>query len=256
MKAIFEKKGHFGLSCARVCGFLGFPPMFHPHGELLYVIKGNINTVIDGQEHTLKEGEISLVFPYITHSYDNAPDAEAIILLFDTDVVAFDKTLIKRKPTVTFTDGRFLFSLIDRAVTMAKIGKIKTALGYVNAILGELLEVIPTEETDGVTEDITVRILEYCTNHYTEDISIKSVSDALYISQSYVTKIFSNKLKYSFREYVNTLRIEKAKHLLCDGNKRIVDIMLECGFQNQSSFNRIFKDLCGVSPFNYRKYHT
>ncbi len=252
MKGIFEKKGHFGISCARVKGFMGFPPMFHPHGELLYVIKGSINTVIDGKEHTLKEGELSLLFPYLTHSYDNAPDAEAIIILFDPDAIAFDKILITRKPTVAFTDGKALFQLIDRAVTMAKNGKIKTAIGYINAILGELLEIIPTEAYDGITEDSAVKILEYCTNHYTEDISIKSISEATYISQSYISKIFSNKLKYSFREYINTLRIEKAKHLLENSNKRIVDVMLECGFKNQSSFNRVFKGICGVSPYEYR----
>ena len=82
---------------------------------------------------------------------------------------------------------------------------------------------------------------------------LKSVSDALFVSPSYISKIFAQKLKYSFREYINSLRIHKAKALLADPNRRIVDVMMDCGFQNQSSFNRVFLEICGISPREYQK---
>ncbi len=252
MKGIFEKKEHFGLSGVRVHGFKGYPPMFHTHGELLYVISGSINTVIDGKEHTLREGEISLLFPYLTHSYDDAPEAEAIIILFDPAVIAFDNTVLTKKLAVSFTDGKEYFGMLDRAVALIKTGRIKTALGYINAVIGELLEVLPIEDSYCISEDTAVKILEYCTEHFTDDITVKSVSEALYVSQSYISKTFSNKLRYGFREYINTLRIEKSKSLLKSSDKKIVDIMLECGFKNQSSFNRVFREMCGVSPYEFR----
>ena len=73
MRGIFEKKDHFGLSAKKVSGFQGYPPMFHTHAELIYVMKGSINTIVDGQTHILQEGELLLLFPYLTHSYNNAP---------------------------------------------------------------------------------------------------------------------------------------------------------------------------------------
>lgn len=256
MKGIFEKKQQFYLSGRRVLGFKGFPPMFHTHAEILYVIKGCIRTTVDGNVHMLREGELLVLFPYLPHSYDSAPDAEVIILLFDPAVVAFDNTLLTKKPACHYTDGKAYFPMLDRAVALLRQDKIKTALGYLNAVIGELLEIIPLEDADGSAGDTAVKILEYCTEHFTEDITLKSVAQALYVSQSYVSKIFSNKLKYSFREYINFLRINKAKSLLQHSDKRIVDVMFECGFKNQSSFNRIFRNSCGMSPQEYRRTGT
>ena len=252
MKGVFEKKEQLYLSGRRVLGFKSWPPMFHIHAELLYVIKGCIRTTVDGKVHILQEGELLVLFPYLPHSYDNAPDAEAIIILFDPMVLSFDNTLLTKKPACHYTDGRAFFPMLDRAATLLNQGKIKTAMGYLNAVLGELLEIMTLVDADTNAGDTAVKILEYCTEHFAEDITIKSVADALYISQSYVSKIFSNKLKYSFREYINFLRINKAKSLLQHSDKRIVDVMFECGFQNQSSFNRIFRSYCGISPKEYK----
>ena len=129
----------------------------------------------------------------------------------------------------------------------------KVAFGYLNAIIGEILgktELYPAESPEA---DVTTRVLRYCSEHFKEDISISSVASALYISTSYVSKLFSGKLKYKFREYINALRIEEAKRLLSNSDLQIVEVMLECGFKNQSSFNRVFAQICGTTPYQYRK---
>ncbi len=252
MKGIFEKKEHFGLMAKKVTGFRGFPPMFHTHGELIFVLKGSIHMTVDGNEYDLREGEIALLFPYLTHSYDDAPDTEAIIILFDPDVIAFDKTFLTKKPACHYTDGGAFGEMLQRAVDLTECGRIKTALGYINAVIGELLELLPLEDADRIGEDVIAKILEYCTEHFTENITVKQIAEDLYVSQSYISKIFSNKLKYGFREYINAMRIDKARSLLENSNKKIVDIMYECGFENQSSFNRVFRSICGVSPKEYR----
>ena len=126
-------------------------------------------------------------------------------------------------------------------------------MGYINAVIGEFLETTPMEEADNTSEDAVAKILSYCAEHCTENITINSVAESLYLSPGYVSKIFSQKLKYGFREYINALRINMAKSLLKNPEKRITDVMLACGFVNQSSFNRVFRDICGVSPKDFRK---
>lgn len=253
MKGIFEKKDRFGLRALKVSSFIGYPPMFHTHGELIYVIKGSIQTVVDGKEHTLSAGEISLLFPYLTHSYETNPNAEAIILLFDPSATVFNRILLTHKPLCHYTDGHALLPMLERAVVMAKRGRIKAAVSYLNVILGELFEVLILVENPEPSDNAVVRILEYCSEHFSENITVKQISEALYLSQSYISKIFSDKLKYSFREYINSLRIDKARALLEQTDKKIIDIMNDCGFSNQSSFNRVFRTICGLSPKEYRK---
>ncbi len=256
MKGTFEKKEHLYVRGVHTRGFIGYPPMFHSHCELIYVVKGSLNTVIDGQEKKLCEGELALVFPYQTHSYENAPDTEVIIILFSPTAIAFDNTFINFRPICNYTDGKVFFKMLDRAVALMRGGKTKTAMGYLNAVIGETLENMELERVDSAKEDTAVKILEYCTEHFCEEISVRSVSEALYISQSYVSKIFAFKLKYGFREYINTLRVDKAKVLLQETDKKVVEIMLDCGFKNQSSFNRIFKQMAGESPYEYRQSKT
>lgn len=252
MNAVFEKKEYFQISGTKVNGFRGYPPMFHPHGELLYVIEGSIPITVDGQFHLLQQGELAVLFPYQTHSYENAPDSSVLIMLFDPSATAFDNTLLSRRPADCYTDGAALFPLLDRSVTMLKAGKVKTATAYLNAVLGELLDILPLQTRSAARENITVRVLSWCAEHFTEDITVKSIADALYISQSYVSKIFSQKLRCSFRDYINSLRVHKAQELLENTDLRIVQIMAQCGFWNQSSFNRVFLESYGMSPRQFR----
>ncbi len=253
MKGIFERKEHFGLMARKIKGFIGYPPMFHTHCELLYVIKGSVKTVIDGKEKLLQAGELAFLFSYLTHSYEDAPDAEVIVLLFEPGNTLFTRTLLSKQPSIPFINGKAFAPILERIVVLEAEGKVKTATGYLNAVIGELLELLTLGESKAMESDVCVKVLAYCSEHFNREITVRSVAEALYISQSYVSKIFSDKLRYGFREYINALRIDQAKALLEQTERRIEDIMFECGFKNQSSFNRIFQARCGLSPREYRK---
>ena len=253
MQAVFEKKEYFQLTGTHITGFKGYMPMFHPHGELLHVIKGVIPITVDGKEHILQAGETAVLFPYLAHAYEDSPEAEALILLFDPRLTAFDTTLLTKKPLRCYTDEPRLCPLLHRAVEMRKRGRIKTAMAYVDAALGELLEILELIPSEGPTGDMTVQLLSYCAEHFTEDITVKALARALFISESYVSKLFSKNLRCSFRAYINGLRVQKARQLLEGTDLRIGQILAECGFQNQSTFNRIFRETTGLSPRQYRK---
>ena len=231
MKGVFEKKDYFELHGVCVDGFHGYPPMFHTHGELIYVVKGSIQICVDGKNHTLQEGEMSIVFPYLPHSYDDAPDAAALIVLFDPLATAFDNTFLTKKPISHCVDGHPFYGMLARAVELIKTGKKKTAMGYINAVIGEFLELTAMEDADNTAEDTTTKILIYCAEHFTENITVKSVSEALYLSSGYVSKIFSQKLKCGFREYINALRVNMAKSLLKNPEKlKWVNVYLSINF--------------------------
>lgn len=253
MDGIYEKREYFQLICRRFHGFRGYIPMFHPHGELVYVREGSVQLTVDGASRRLEAGELAVIFPYLTHSYENAPDSSVTILLFDPASTAFDNTLLQNKPKCFYTRAGDLAALLERAVDMHNAEKTKTAMAYLNAVLGELLELLPLQKREGDADDMIVQLMVYCAEHFAEDITVKDVAQALFISESYVSKLFAQKLKCSFRAYINTLRVNKAQTLLRDTEKKILQIMTACGFRNQSSFNRVFLELTGASPKAYRQ---
>ena len=73
------------------------------------------------------------------------------------------------------------------------------------------------------------------------------------MSKSYFCRILKDELGYTFTEYVNHLRVERAKLYLRDSTMSIADIAYAVGFDDQSYFTRIFKKLTNVSPGQYRK---
>lgn len=252
MNTVFEKKSPSYLNGKHFTFFDGFPPMFHAHLEFIYVTKGTIRTTIDGVTHTLQPGELCVLFPYLSHSYEDS-EAEGYLVLLDPGITAFNNTLLTKKPMCYHTDGRALAPLLERAVYMIRNQKAKTAIGYLNAIIGELLETLELEDAPDVAGNMVIKILEYCAENFSQPLTLQTVADALFVSPSYVSKIFSQRLKRSFREYINALRMDKAKTLLTETALPIGEVMFACGFSNQSSFNRVFQDFCGCTPKEFKK---
>ena len=182
MKAVFEKSNYFNIRVIKVKSFDGFPLMFHPHCEMIYVISGKIDMTIDGHEHTLSEGEISITFPYVTHSYERAPDAEAFIILFDPCVTGpYESSLMTKRPDFPFTDKiSHVLPILERIQGFMKSkepSQVTVAISYLSAIVGEALGVMELSEAVVDTQNISHQILTYCSEHFADDdISIGKIS--------------------------------------------------------------------------------
>ena len=105
-----------------------------------------------------------------------------------------------------------------------------------------------TDSGDGIGE----QALTYIQRHFREQISLKSVADKFYVSPSYLGRCLQKALKgSSFRQYLNDLRIREAKRLLRDTDKMIYEIAQDVGYADPKYFNRVFKEVEGVSESKY-----
>jgi len=89
--------------------------------------------------------------------------------------------------------------------------------------------------------------------HYAEDLSLGQVAKAMNTSTFYFCKMFKKATGINFTDYLSRVRIEKAKNLLLNPNLRISEIAFEVGFQSLTHFNRVFKNILGQSPSEYRE---
>ena len=96
------------------------------------------------------------------------------------------------------------------------------------------------------------RAKEFIRQNQAEDLSLGQVAKAVNTSKFYFCKLFKKATGLSFTNYVSRVRIEKAKNLLLNPNLRISEIAYEVGFQSLTHFNRIFKQIIGESPTDYR----
>jgi AraC-like DNA-binding protein len=96
---------------------------------------------------------------------------------------------------------------------------------------------------------------QFIEQHSGEELSLSKVANAVNISPNHLSEKFKLVTGMKFVDYVARLRIEKARHLLRNGDLRISEIAFAVGFQSLSQFNRVFKKLLGMSPTEYQASH-
>ena len=88
------------------------------------------------------------------------------------------------------------------------------------------------------------------------ELSLKSVSDELQISEKKLSYLLNQHMNVSFYDYINSLRVEEVKQKILDPSNSqytLLAIALECGFNSKTSFNRTFQRFEGITPSKYKK---
>lgn len=102
-------------------------------------------------------------------------------------------------------------------------------------------------------DDIVCTVQEFVVDNFTDnDMSLDMVAKHVYVHPSYVSRIFSKQFNTPFRSYINGLRIDLAAEMLLETDKSIGDICHEVGFSDHSYFNKVFKQMRGVTPSEFR----
>ncbi len=95
--------------------------------------------------------------------------------------------------------------------------------------------------------------VSYMERHYSEAITLQLVAENVFMSPNYFSSLFKKELQISFVEYLNRIRIERAKELLVHTFIKSYEIAERVGYADESYFGRMFKKATGMSPNAYRR---
>ena len=240
------------------CRTAEFPMLIHKQLELIYVIKGSAECIIDGKTYSLMPGDISLAFPYVSHAY-KFHESEYIMLFFQPELCEDYGLYLKdsklSEPVLRQWGDKLqglIWSAFEAHHSKTELGAL-LAKSYINAIMGEILSV--SALTNHVTEDHNIlnRVLIYCSKNYKQpDICISSLAREVGISPKYCSHIIGTLMNTNFRQYINALRMIEASRLVSNTDQPITNIAFDVGYDNQSTFNRIFLQTYGMTPTEYR----
>jgi|GEM_PF-1073008 len=231
---------------------LDYPAHIHEDVELVYIKKGTAVAYCDGTRYMLRENSFFIAFPNQVHHYVDSSNGEYILLIV--------------KPTShdLLFQGRPLMSACEdpdeHTVTLFKMaldeyetdGHTPVVEACLTAFFEKLFTFYRIEKSN-TTNSTVARILQYCSEHYREDIGITDIANALHISKSAVSHIFSGRLGISFSEHIHTLRLNDAVRLLKTGQYSVTEVAQMAGFPTIRTFNRVFRDQYGMSPSAFRK---
>lgn len=275
MQILYEHKDHDLLLQVNHNHFLKWPLHQHYYMEVLYFLEGSLCVQYkDSDEQyqtvTIRAGELLFLFPNVPHRYfpsddDTIPDFfgfnfspninERFQDIFLNNLPL--QALVKKEAIhedILFVFRKFMSS--DIVLEPAEI--VQTYLTLLcERLLSSLSLVKPFIPLKVLSNDESVHIINYIQKHFNEELTLDSISHATGIGKYNISRIFSSKLSTSLRTYINTLRIKYAQNQLLNTDQDITRILIDCGYQNQQTFNRIFKQACGITPTEYRsKYKS
>lgn len=102
-------------------------------------------------------------------------------------------------------------------------------------------------------ESVLGSILHYIQHNYASNITLESIAPLFGYNHSYLGKIFRKKMGVSFNEYIDRLRIEKAKTLLVQDNAKVYAISKQVGYKNVDYFHVKFRKYVNMSPVEFRR---
>ncbi|MGO2084021.1 response regulator transcription factor [Vagococcus sp.] len=114
----------------------------------------------------------------------------------------------------------------------------------------------PAKRSQFNTSDTPIcKALTYIEQNFNEDLTLNDIANYVHLSPQYFSRYFKKKMKISYIDYLNQLRIQSAKALLKETNLPIYRIASDLGFADANYFSRVFVKYEGDTPTVYRKIY-
>ncbi|MFF2481434.1 response regulator [Paenibacillus sp. NPDC058071] len=98
-------------------------------------------------------------------------------------------------------------------------------------------------------------VLDLIEQKYMTNLTLKSISEDVFISQSHLSTLFRQEMGINFLDYLHQYRIEKAKQLLMQDNGKVYTVAREVGYYDEAHFVRFFKKWAGMLPSQFKKQY-
>jgi len=256
------------------------PWHYHPEIELTLITKSKGTRFVGDNVERFKEDDLVLLGSNLPHYWRNdalyyKPNstemAEAMILRFSLDFLGKPLLLIPEMYAVKqlieeasqgisfgqitsdrvkpFLQKMHLAKGIDPLINFLEICKILSQAKDRRVLSKKIFgESNPMNDSDRMNQ-----VLNYIHLHLQENITLETVSNLANMNATAFCRYIKAKTNKTFIELLNDIRIAYACRLLLDGPRNISEICYDCGFNNLTHFNYIFKKITGTNPTNYRK---
>lgn len=250
----------------------------HSAIELLYVDQGCVRFFADDREYLVNEGEMILFRSNVIHrsrgvypgtaSYYCLKLKPSLLMEMSFDKRAAEYLLpfvfshpeapcVWSREQLESNGVRPCFEVLCREQKKKEYGYDVVMKSNAVAILALLMrELAPLKESDSINQNVARGIYDAILkihSEYAQNLTASDCARAVNMSYSHFSRSFQSVTGRSFREYLNQIRINRAKKALLESDKSITEIALSCGYENVSYFISLFRSSSGLTPLAYRK---
>ena len=136
--------------------------------------------------------------------------------------------------------------------SIRKFDNIKDLFGWYTDVYERVKKSVSNHLSRGYRKEIR-NAMDYMEKNLSREITLNEVAEYAGISPVYFSQLFKQQTGENFSEYLNKIRINKAKRLLEETNLKIYEVAYSSGFNQPQYFIKIFKEMVGMTPLDYRK---
>lgn len=253
-----------------------FPIHFHPEFEINYVFNAEGGKRVVGDHiGNIGRKELVMVGPNLYHGWENDQNTKTellheITIQFPREL--FEGNLIKRnllKPLLELLQNAnrgVLFSQETIEKVEPKLFSLSQKQGFDSFLLFQSLlfdlAVSPKQQlltnlsfqrqNDFHNSERIEKVYKYIKKNYAQKLKLEEAANMVNMSVISFSRLIKQRTGKSFVDFTNEIRLGYATRWLIESNKSVSEICFECGFNNISNFNRIFKKKQGCTPSEFR----
>lgn len=243
-----------------------FPNHFHEFYVIGFIEGGRRHLCCKGKEYDVSAGDLILFNPRDNHycAPVNREPLDYRAVNIDVDVMKKAVYEITGKEfTPHFTQNVVYHSEICQSLhdvyqtilnQAPKLEKEEALFFLLEQVLEEYATPFETVAMKEPSDQVKV-LCDYMNEHYDENITLDELLSMTSFGKSYLLRIFTKQIGVSPYRYLQTIRLDKAKHFL-EGGIAVADAAIMAGFSDQSHFTNFFKEFIGLTPKQYQRIFT
>ena len=247
-----------------------YPLHWHNAIEIIMPLTNSFEAICDGVPYLLSERDV-LIIPAGTMHLLKAQPGRRLIFQLDNRAIADNPALTDLSSLLATTllinseyDRDLLISLNntlkDVYILYSEFEDLAEVRIYIN-ILNMLTRIREHQlssvdlEDDGKYSDKFRNILKYIDMNYMNDITLDDLADMAGYSKYHFSRIFKKYCNTTFIAFLNQRRIKAAEMLLLNEEMSVTNVAMQVGFSSLTTFNRVFKELKGGTPSEFRRLY-
>lgn len=244
------------------------PRIMHMHDnmlEIVFIRDGSGTYIIGNKKFKTKKGDILIYNKGVLHDERSNPETDVSTYVCGITGVSIkglkENQLISEDIEPVINSGEYfskiesIFDIMYSELLSSGKGAEETCNYLMLSLITIVLRIIEASgsETEEESYQLEKRIKKYIDDNFLSNLSIKSLSEDLCISQYYLIHIFKEKTGYSPMQYIIDRKLGEAQNLLINTNYSVEQIAVMVGYDNPNYFNMLFTKKIGMSPGKYRK---
>jgi AraC family transcriptional regulator len=240
----------------------------HTHPGYMFILNFNEQVAVrlDGRKIAGRPGKVFALSPNIPHQElpSDAPPQYIGIMISKRFFEKHYRLYSRSKPEEfrgTFLDPGKGFSLLLKRFMIEADSRTGGRDAVLDALSVEIChalirKIVKAPASKGrIADRVEVsRVIEHLHSHLDNKITIDLMASVAHLSPSHFARVFKSETGKAPMEYVQDLRLERAKKLLLAGDKSMTDIALDCGFGSPSYLSACFQKQYKMTPKEYRKH--